>query len=130
MCGSGTILTEAYQIAKNIAPGLHRERFSFMNWDNYDADLWENLVKEAKDQQKATKAHETMEEHRAHTQHIHIHAQHTKPTQQTNKPKTRARYSQAHTHAHAVCTSTRTSMFMRRPAHKHTHVHVHVHIRT
>lgn len=56
MCGSGTILTEAYQIAKNIAPGLHRERFSFMNWDNYDADLWESLVKEAKDQQKATKA--------------------------------------------------------------------------
>ncbi len=46
MCGSGTILTEAYQIAKNIAPGLGREQFGFMNWDDYDEELWECILAE------------------------------------------------------------------------------------
>ncbi|MBN2683299.1 MAG: RNA methyltransferase [Bacteroidales bacterium] len=47
MCGSGTLLIEAALIAANIAPGLHRNYFSFMNWKNYDSKVFENLRKEA-----------------------------------------------------------------------------------
>ncbi len=47
MCGSGTILTEAYLIAKNIAPRLERVQFAFMNWSNYDDDLWQRVKDEA-----------------------------------------------------------------------------------
>lgn len=36
MCGSGTIATEAALAAINRAPNLHRKRFGFMNWKNYD----------------------------------------------------------------------------------------------
>lgn len=51
-CGSGTILIEAAMIAKNIAPNLKRERFGFMNWKNYDANLFNTLKKEALEVQK------------------------------------------------------------------------------
>ena len=47
MCGSGTLLIEAYQIGKNIAPGLGRDHYTFMNWKDYDEALWEGLKKEA-----------------------------------------------------------------------------------
>lgn len=47
MCGSGTILTEAYMIAKNIPPRTKWERFAFMNWDSYDRDLWRSIKEEA-----------------------------------------------------------------------------------
>lgn len=36
MCGSGTFLIEGAMIAMNIAPGIHRKRFGFMNWLNFD----------------------------------------------------------------------------------------------
>ncbi len=52
MCGSGTILTEAYAIAKNIAPGLNRDTFAFMNWADYDQKLWQELTELAKAAQK------------------------------------------------------------------------------
>lgn len=48
MCGSGTILTEAALMAENIAPGLYRKNFGFMNWKNFDRQLWEHLFKDAK----------------------------------------------------------------------------------
>ena len=51
-CGSGTILIEAAMIAQNIAPNLKRERFGFMNWKNYDANLFNSLKKEALEVQK------------------------------------------------------------------------------
>lgn len=38
-CGSGTIPIEAALIAKNIAPGLHRN-FTAMNWDIFDKKVW------------------------------------------------------------------------------------------
>lgn len=38
-CGSGTIPIEAALIARNIAPGINR-KFSFMNWPNYQKDLF------------------------------------------------------------------------------------------
>lgn len=51
-CGSGTILIEAAMIAKNIAPNLKREKFGFMNWKNYDSNLFQKLKKEAIEVQK------------------------------------------------------------------------------
>lgn len=46
MCGSGTFLLEAAQIAHNIAPGIHRA-FGFERWRHFDADLWQRLRQEA-----------------------------------------------------------------------------------
>lgn len=43
MCGSGTILTEAALIATNIPPQLHRRKFAFQNWKDYDKDLFEKI---------------------------------------------------------------------------------------
>jgi putative N6-adenine-specific DNA methylase len=43
MCGSGTILTEAALIATNIPPQVHRKRFAFENWSDFDADLFEKI---------------------------------------------------------------------------------------
>ena len=43
MCGSGTIAIEAALIAHNIAPGLLRSEFSFQNWSNYDAKLFNKI---------------------------------------------------------------------------------------
>ena len=48
MCGSGTLITEAAMLARNIAPGLYRDSFGFMHWPDYDAQLWNQLVKEAR----------------------------------------------------------------------------------
>ena len=42
MCGSGTLLMEAAQIARNISPGLGR-RFAFENLRNFDAKVWRAL---------------------------------------------------------------------------------------
>jgi putative N6-adenine-specific DNA methylase len=45
-CGAGTIAIEAALLAHNIAPGRAR-RFAFMDWPDYDAQLWTRLVTEA-----------------------------------------------------------------------------------
>ena len=42
MCGSGTILMEAAQMARNISPGLGR-RFAFEKLNNFDRKTWSNL---------------------------------------------------------------------------------------
>lgn len=47
MCGSGTIVIEAGQIARNIAPGLSRKRFGFMNWPDYDVALFKSVRRKA-----------------------------------------------------------------------------------
>jgi len=47
MCGSGTILTEAYMIAKEIPPRRSREHFAFMNWTDYDKALWKRIELES-----------------------------------------------------------------------------------
>ncbi len=47
MCGSGTIVLEAAMMAKNMAPGLRRDTFGFMNWKNFDAALWKEIKAEA-----------------------------------------------------------------------------------
>lgn len=49
MCGSGTIPIEAAMIAKNIPPGQFRESYSFMNWKDFDKELWTQVCEEARD---------------------------------------------------------------------------------
>ena len=47
MCGSGTLSIEAAMIAADIAPGLERDYFGFLNWQQHDAPLWQKLINEA-----------------------------------------------------------------------------------
>lgn len=53
MCGSGTIVMEATMLAANMAPNLQRKDFAFMRWRDFDAALWQRIVKEAKAGQKS-----------------------------------------------------------------------------
>lgn len=46
MCGGGTFLVEAAQMALNIAPGSDRW-FAFEKFKNFDPDLWGAIYKEA-----------------------------------------------------------------------------------
>lgn len=46
MCGSGTFTTEALMSAANIPAGMFIEKFSFENWPEFHADIWQS-VKEA-----------------------------------------------------------------------------------
>ncbi|HNT92077.1 MAG TPA: THUMP domain-containing protein [Bacteroidales bacterium] len=43
MCGSGTIVTEAALMARNIAPGRFRKSFGFMRWKDYDPALFRSV---------------------------------------------------------------------------------------
>ncbi len=43
MCGSGTIPVEAALIARNIAPGVFRKGFAFEKWNDFDADLFDEI---------------------------------------------------------------------------------------
>ncbi len=56
MCGSGTIVIEAAMMATNTPPGILREEFGFMNWPDYDAELWEKVRKEGIAQIKKSEA--------------------------------------------------------------------------
>ena len=49
MCGSGTIPIEGALLAGDIAPGLSRDRFGFESWKQHSAELWSDLLAEAKD---------------------------------------------------------------------------------
>jgi putative N6-adenine-specific DNA methylase len=55
MCGSGTILAEAALMSENKAPGLFRKNFGFMNWKNFDRNLWDAMHVDAKNQ--SSKSH-------------------------------------------------------------------------
>jgi len=48
MCGSGTLPIEAALIAADIAPGLQREHWGFLNWKKHDVKAWETLLDEAR----------------------------------------------------------------------------------
>lgn len=52
MCGSGTLLIEAAMIAMNIPAGQFRESYGFMNWKDYDQDLWEEVQNDAIEDQR------------------------------------------------------------------------------
>jgi putative N6-adenine-specific DNA methylase len=46
MCGSGTIPIEAALMARNIAPGMHRE-FRFERWPGFNTEAWKELREQA-----------------------------------------------------------------------------------
>jgi len=50
MCGSGTIPIEAALFARNIPSGYFREDYSFKKWNDFDSELWNQIVSEAKEQ--------------------------------------------------------------------------------
>ena len=47
-CGSGTLLIEAGLMARNIAPGIFRREFGFERWNDFDQDVWDEIIAEAK----------------------------------------------------------------------------------
>lgn len=47
MTGSGTIVCEAALIQKNVPSGYFRKSFGFMNWKNFNKDLFKKIKKEA-----------------------------------------------------------------------------------
>jgi 23S rRNA (guanine2445-N2)-methyltransferase / 23S rRNA (guanine2069-N7)-methyltransferase len=48
MCGSGTLLIEGALMAADVAPGLRREYFGFLGWQQHDIARWRSLLDEAK----------------------------------------------------------------------------------
>jgi putative N6-adenine-specific DNA methylase len=51
MCGSGTFLIEAAEMALNIAPGVNRD-FAFTRLKNFDQAAWEKMLSEARAAEK------------------------------------------------------------------------------
>ena len=47
MCGTGTLLIEAALMFGDVAPGLSRSYFGFINWKKHDSILWDQLIEEA-----------------------------------------------------------------------------------
>jgi putative N6-adenine-specific DNA methylase len=52
MCGSGTLLMEAATIAYNIAPGRLIEEFGFMKFEDFDEELWRDVVDSARSRER------------------------------------------------------------------------------
>lgn len=48
MCGSGTLLIEGARMAADIAPGLQRTYFGFQRWRGHQAELWRELMTDAR----------------------------------------------------------------------------------
>ena len=55
MCGSGTFLTEAAQMALNIAPGAGGRSFGFQRLKNFHLDAWRELLDSAQEAEKPAK---------------------------------------------------------------------------
>ncbi len=47
MCGSGTIAIEAAMDAMQIPAAYYRKRFAFMNWNDFEEELWYKIKEEA-----------------------------------------------------------------------------------
>ncbi len=47
MCGSGTFLVEAAMMACNVPVQINREHFSFINWPDYDPELFDKIRESA-----------------------------------------------------------------------------------
>ena len=52
MCGSGTFLMEAAQMALNIAPGANGRRFGFQQLKNFQLETWKKLLDTAQEVEK------------------------------------------------------------------------------
>jgi 23S rRNA (guanine2445-N2)-methyltransferase / 23S rRNA (guanine2069-N7)-methyltransferase len=48
MCGSGPLLIEGALMAADVAPGLRREYFGFLGWQQHDIALWRGLLDQAR----------------------------------------------------------------------------------
>lgn len=48
MCGSGTLLTEGALMVADVAPGMRRDYFGFLGWQQHDIALWRGLLEEAR----------------------------------------------------------------------------------
>jgi len=46
MCGSGTIAIEACMLAKNIPAGYFTDGYNFFKWNNFNKQLWLNVVEQ------------------------------------------------------------------------------------
>jgi putative N6-adenine-specific DNA methylase len=55
MCGTGTILIEAAMMAAKIPPGVKRKKYLFMNWKDFDKELWMSIVREGKEAEESPK---------------------------------------------------------------------------
>ena len=53
MCGSGTLLIEGAWMAADVAPGLHRDYYGFLGWQQHDLALWRGLLDEARQRAEA-----------------------------------------------------------------------------
>ncbi|KRE97801.1 50S rRNA methyltransferase [Frateuria sp. Soil773] len=53
MCGSGTLLIEGALMAADVAPGLRRDYFGFLGWQQHDIALWRGLLDEARQRAEA-----------------------------------------------------------------------------
>lgn len=53
MCGAGTLLIEAALYATNTAPGIMRDHWGFSRWKGHDAQSWDALLSEARQQRRA-----------------------------------------------------------------------------
>ncbi|WP_038911429.1 bifunctional 23S rRNA (guanine(2069)-N(7))-methyltransferase RlmK/23S rRNA (guanine(2445)-N(2))-methyltransferase RlmL [Dickeya dadantii] len=53
MCGSGTLLIEAAMMAADRAPGLHRQYWGFLAWQNHNPTLWKSVTTEAQERARA-----------------------------------------------------------------------------
>ncbi|MBF0625266.1 MAG: bifunctional 23S rRNA (guanine(2069)-N(7))-methyltransferase RlmK/23S rRNA (guanine(2445)-N(2))-methyltransferase RlmL [Magnetococcales bacterium] len=49
LCGSGTLVLEAFSQAADVAPGLARRLNGFAHWPGTPAGVWEELLEEARD---------------------------------------------------------------------------------
>lgn len=47
MCGSGTLVIEAALMAADVAPGLTRTQWGFLNWRQHNQGIWQRLSSEA-----------------------------------------------------------------------------------
>ncbi len=54
MCGSGTFLIEAALIATNTYPGVFRQHYAFEKWNDFDADLLEELYNDDSNEREFT----------------------------------------------------------------------------
>lgn len=56
MCGSGTLLIESARMLADVAPGLDRSHFGFLQWRGHDAALWSRLLSEAQQRSQQGRA--------------------------------------------------------------------------
>lgn len=57
MCGTGTLVMEAYAYATKMAPCLHRSEYAFMRFKDFDTELYQKLKVEARKRKVRLQTH-------------------------------------------------------------------------